>query len=405
MKTYYFTSPTAQATQLGTTGRLFKKQVLPLGEWVDPLFPEDKMVFTSEFLQRMVDNFKAGVAGRVATPSFHTDDSQFNKGEVVDVELEDDGLYAYVDIRDDETARNIENDTIWDVSAKFTDDYRDTKTGTWYGPTLLHLALVNNPYIKKMNPFKALAESLHQQLGGEVRALSESQTLKEESMTKVTNNRDFPVEVTLGEGEEEKKVTLQPGEELEVAEDAVAGVTEQIEKAEAPTPVEGEEENEEEEAADEDKSEDDDADKEVKTEELSDTARELAEARRELAERKIDDEYKRLLGEGKMVPAMEQPFKELSAALVGQSRELSDGKVEALSDVLTRFTESMPKIVELNEESGKTGDDNPNKSPWQKLSDDVRERLQASGITEERYNKTGGKNGFSVAELTKKDEE
>lgn len=427
MKTYYFASPTAEATKLGSTGRLFKKQVLPLGDWVDPLFPEDRMTFTRDFLERMVENHKASVAGRIAAPSFHTDDSQYNKGEVVDLELADDGLYAYLDIRDDETAASIEKDTIWDVSAKFTDNYQDTKSGTWFGPTLLHVALVNNPYIKKMNPFKALAESLHQEHGSTVRALSESQNTTEEHMTKLVNSRDFPVVITLSEGEEEKEVTLQPNEEFEVAEDQAEAVSTQIDDAVAPETEEEKAAREAEEAAElerqnevakKDNGEDLAGESDIPpsgegTEQvLSESQRELADARRaaadsehKLAMRDIEDSYKQLLSEGRIVPAMEQPFKALSEAVMGQSRELSDGKTVSLSESLAAFMSAMPKIVALDEEAGKTDVENHEKSPWSHLTDAQRERLQASGIAEDQYNKTGGSNGFSAADLIKNKEQ
>lgn len=446
MKTYYFTSPTSEAKPVGTTGRLFKKQVLPLGEWVDPLYPGEKMSFTREFFEQMVYNFKKAVVGRVPTPDTHTDATEANKGEVVDLAVEDDGLYAYLDIRDEDAAEGIDRGTTWDVSAKFTDNYQDTKEGQWHGPALLHVALVNNPYIKKMNPFVALADALHSSQGAAVRALSESTNIKEEPMKeKVANTKDFPVEVTLTEDGEDKKVVLQPGEEVEVVKEDVDVVKLQIDAAEAPKEEGAKEEAGEEEKpadkAEEEEGEDtkgeqartdrqqeaakkaNDEDlaaqsdippagegtentdgQKPKTEELSETARELAETKHKLAMRDIDDRYKELLKQGKLVPALEQPFKQLSEAVLGQSRQLSDGSTVSLSEALTRFTDAMPKIVSLDDEKGKTDEETQN-SPWQKLSDKQREGLQASGITEEQYNAQGGKNGFSVTELTKKKED
>lgn len=427
MKTYYFASPTQDAVQVGTTGRLFKKQVLPLGEWVDPLYPGEKMTFTREFFEQMVDNFKKAVVGRVPTPDTHTDATSANKGEVVDVALEDDGLYAFIDVRDEDAAEGIERGTTWDVSAKFTDNYQDTKNGIWHGPALLHVALVNNPYIKKMNPFVALADALHASQGAAVRALSESTKSTEVPMT-VTNSRDFPVEVTYTEDGEEHKVTLQPGEELELQDDATATyVEDQLEAAEAPAEegdatdadAEGDDSADSDQAEGEDAADDDaesdeaneDADSEESADEgeadsheLSDTARELAETKHKLAMRDIDDRYKELLNQGKLVPALEQPFKQLSEAAIGQSRELADGTTVSLSEALTRFTDAMPKIVSLDDEKGKTESETQNKSPWQELTDVQREKLQASGITEDKYNATGGRNGFSITELTKKEQ-
>lgn len=420
MKTYYFASPTSDAKKVGTSGRLFKKQILPLGDWVDPLYPGEKMTFTREYFEQMAENFKKAVAGRISVPDYHANEttpegSRANTGEVVDLTVEDDGLYAYLDIRNQEAAEGIDRDTIWDVSAKFTDNYQDTKHGIWHGPALLHVALVNNPYIKKMNPFTALADALHTKHGAAVRALSEApETLKEETM-KVTNTKDFPVEVKYTVDEKEVVVTLAPGEEHEVPTEEVAtDVNAQIEAAEAPASEETEEEKtarEAQEAADAKAAEDAEAARKAEedakkgdTQELSDTARELAETKHKLAMRDINDSYKELLSQGKLVPAMETSYKQLSEAIAGQSRELSDGNTVSLSEALTSFIAAMPKIVALDDERGKTDEETHEKAPWEKLSDAQREKLQASGITADSYNATGGKNGFSVADLNKKEE-
>jgi hypothetical protein len=70
-----------------------------------------------------------------------------------------------------------------------------------------------------MKPFQALADKT------KVIMLSES---KEFIVSKVKNDREFPVEVKFTVEGEEKIVTVQPGEEVEVPEEVVEAVEGQV---------------------------------------------------------------------------------------------------------------------------------------------------------------------------------
>lgn len=401
----------APLRQLDGSSTLFQKQLIRFGDWIDPIFPDDVMTIDRAVLETIVKNFQNGIVGRISVPLTHTDDPQYNAGECVALSIVGDGstitdgLYGTIDIRRPQVAEDIKNELIWDVSICFTDNYQDNQTGAMYGPTLIHVALVNNPYIKKMNPFTALAEMISKQFGGAaVHMLSESaNSNKEITMSKVKNDRDFPVAVTYKNGDEDVNVTLEPGQEVEVPEAAVEGVQKSVSDAPAPKHEETEEEKNDRErreaaasnAADAKKAEDDKA--------LSEGAkakRELAEAKAKLLDRDIDDTYQTALKAGKIVPAQETAFKALSLAVHGQTRSLSDGKTQNLSELLAEFVAKAPKVVALDDEKGKIDGDSK-KGPIEKLSEEERKGLQAMRISDEDYAKYGSRQSVSVNELKK----
>src|SRR5262245_5490562 len=131
---FTLTPKDAPLKQLSGSKTLFKKQLVRFGEWVDPLFPSRKMVIDRNFAATLVRNFQAGVAGRIPVPLGHpktdADLVALNRGELVEVSLEDDGLYGILDVRDDEVAKQVKDGTLWDVSISFTDDYLDKESGT-----------------------------------------------------------------------------------------------------------------------------------------------------------------------------------------------------------------------------------------------------------------------------------
>lgn len=412
MKTLY-NAPRIQSPlkQLADSPQRFKKQLIRFGDWIDPLWPEEVMRIDRVVLETMVRNFKNGIPGRIPVPLTHTDNPEYNTGELVDLYIEgdganlEDGLYGVLEIRRADTAEQIKSETIWDVSISFADNYQDNETGALYGHTLIHVALVNNPYIKKMGSFTALAEDLKKIFGSKVAVRMLSESHKENTMTKVklTNDREFAVTVTYKEGEEDVTVTLEAGQEIEVAEDQADAVQTIIAEAtapaaEEPAPEEGEEEVVTPPAAGEGDTPAAPAPSEDTN--LSETARELAETNRKLAEanqklraQDIEKIWQTNLSEGKLVPAQKEAFIALADALHGQTRTLSDGATQNLSELLAEFVSKTPRIVSLNQENGKIEDETKEQLK------DVKEGLQATGVTEERFLAMGGGQPVSAAEL------
>jgi hypothetical protein len=364
-------------------GKRFYKQIVKFGSWVSKYDPDAKMKLDKTWGQKIVDNFTRKVIPRVPVPLSHTDLPEYNTGEVVGVDLEKDGLYATLDIRDASAAQKIEDDLIWDVSISFSNEYVDPKSGDDVGPVLFHVALVNDPYLKGMKPFEALARKMNAIM------LSES---KETPMTlvKIKNDRDFSVTVSFKDGDTDKEVVLAPGEEVDVAEDVSKDVAKQVSEAEAPSKTESDDEAKE--AAEKEAAEKEAAEKKAAAEEASKNEDELSRVKRErdealsqLSTSKATDIYKTLLADGKIVPAQEAAFIALHTAPVGQI-QLSDGSTKSSADLLTELFAAAPKRISFDE---KGGDGAKEQTPYEKLSDSEKAGLKATGVSAEDYNKYG----------------
>lgn len=392
------------------TKNLFKKQLVRFGAWVDPHNPSRKMILDKKFAENLISNFKQKVINRIPVPLTHTDAPEFNTGELVDLSVEEDGLYGTLEIRDEETADKIRRDLIWDVSIGFDEDYIDKRSGKQVGPALLHVALVNNPYLKGMNPFEAVKAALANKVSPGAIMLAEDANQPEgDQMGQIKNDRDFPVKVKVTQDGEEKEVELQPGDELEVSDDQVEGVEKQIADAEAPKSDEGGEgegegsgEGSEGEGKEGEGSEGGEGEagagegagseggeegEEDKDKELSETKKQLADAQKKLAEKDAEQKFADLLEAGKVLPAHKDKFMELCRAAGSQTVMLSDGKTEAnVAELVADLFENGPKLVKFGED-GKdegAGEDRPSSE----LSDGQKEGLKALGLNEEDYDET-----------------
>lgn len=142
--------------------RLFKKEILKLGEsFIHPGNKAARITVDETFAKTLVDNFKNGVCDIVQFPMVndknqHVEDPGSNLGQVVDLTYDDKGVYATIDVR--KNADDI-GSTILGASAMMNLDYADTITGEKKGPTLLHVAATNRPYLTKLAPYEAVALS------------------------------------------------------------------------------------------------------------------------------------------------------------------------------------------------------------------------------------------------------
>jgi hypothetical protein len=138
-------------------GKLFRKQLLHWGEFVHPNLPSRKIKVDQDFADRLITNFSNGVCDIVQVPivdakNHHSEDPLRNMGEVIDLETDEKGIYALIDARKEEYASEL-GKTLIGASAMMNLDYTDTKTGEKVGPTLLHLAITNRPYITGLDSF------------------------------------------------------------------------------------------------------------------------------------------------------------------------------------------------------------------------------------------------------------
>jgi len=407
-------------------GKLYKKRIINFGEYADQWFPEYFLHLDEAWGESVLQNFKDGTVGRVYVPASHTDDPDKNRGEVIDMMLSADGagIDAILDIRDEETVEKIEADLIWDVSIGFTMNWI-TKEGDEKGPAIYHVALVNNPYIEDMTPFEAFAKvtaecraEVATNYGANAIMLSRSGIKKELSKesdmdkVKIINDKEYPVEVTFREGDEDKTVTVEAGAEVEVPADQKEVVETLIAESTAP---EEEETDEEREARE--KKEKEDADAAAAEEEG--TKAELAKAQKQIQEyrkKEVDQEYEKLLKAGKIVPAQEKAFKALAMSGDVKVEFSKDGKSTQVpvSEMLKEFTKHAPKVVNYSEDGGNGGGAggegvDKDATPYDKLSAEAKAGLQATGVSKERYNDNVAKHPEMYPDVTadnkKEDEE
>lgn len=144
-----------------TTGKLFKKQIFRWGEFSHPMNPKFKINVNREFYDTLKRNFDNGVCPIVQVPlvdemNRHVESPERNIGEVVDMSYDDEGVNVYIDAR--RHADDI-GEVILGASAKLSLDYLDHRTGSKVGPTLLHVAATNRPYLVDLKDFETVSAS------------------------------------------------------------------------------------------------------------------------------------------------------------------------------------------------------------------------------------------------------
>lgn len=407
-------------------GTIYRKQIARFGKWVNPMYPygsEDRdMILDKAWADEMIANFKKKVIDRVPVPVNHTDDTSANAGEVIKLELSKDGsgLDAYIDVRRTTVVEEIENGLIFDVSMSFDWDYVDTENGTHHGITLLHVALVNNPYLTKMKPFETVKEAidnlsrkliptaLANSNSGSVIMLSETKAKELNAMdATVKNDKDFEVKITVKneEGEEVEK-TLASGEETTVPQDQAEAVLKQIQDAEAPKSEDdgegddGDEGEGGEGSGDGEGEGEGEGSGEEEGEEDDDEKTELSRTKAELARYKVQEKYNTLLSAGKITPAQKDKFMALSEVSITGSVKLSNGKNVDLASLVTGILEAGPARVKFSEDGsgkenegdeGEEGNDE-DKKPSETLSKEELAGLKATGITPERMDELAESN-------------
>lgn len=379
--------------ELADGGRRFRKQLVKFGAWVNPHDPNKKMVLDKAWAERVMRNMADKVINKVPIVEGHPKTSaellQATRGWLDGASIEEDGLYGEMRILAADTATGIDSNLIDDVSVSFDPNYVDKRTGAEVGPALLHVGLVNDPYLKGMTPFQALSDSAN------VIMLSESKE-HEVSTVSIKNEHEFPVTVKFDVDGKEETVTIEAGKEAEVPESAAEGVKALVSEAKAPAAADDEADRkaaEEKEAADKAAAEKAEADAKAAEEakanlsELERTKLELSETKAKLAAQETEKTYDKMLRDGRLVPAQKDTFVALSAAALEASTtvNLSDGTTKTFPELLAEFLEAGPKRVDFSEQ-GKSGDEHE-KTPWDSLSEGAKEANLKMGIRADEYNK------------------
>lgn len=352
----------------------FKKELLKVGKWYHNSSKNGVLDITKEMLASIAKNFKDKVMENVSVPLGHpkTDDPSKNAGEVVKLELskEKDKLMATLDVKDEDTVEKIKKGLIKCISASFTENYTKKDTGKDVGPTLLHAALVSEPYIKGMGGFAALSDEFKD--SKIIRIMSEEtsvilsemeQRIEElEKKIKLNENNNTSEETS------KEETSVETPEEKTTEENSKEETKEEETSAQSKSSEVGEKTEEEE----EDKTEKTST-KETESEENSEEVK--ADEGVELADAEVM--FKELLTQGKVTPAEKDLLLPLLASNVPV--ELADGQRVDIRRAMKRYLESKSPVFSL-EEFGTLGG---NKVKNEKVPDDIKEHMDNMGLSED----------------------
>lgn len=358
--------------------RKFKKQILRFGEWNHATAKNAKLVINKEKALEIIRNFKNGAIENI--PVFlghHTQrEAESNPdligGYVENLELTDDGIDAVLNIKD--RIAGLIGDTYKNVSAAIDESYQDHESGDLMGMVAKHIALVTEPYIKKLQPFIALSEE------GEKDVL-EFNLVK----NKMKKNKEVKLEEVEKKDEVEETTTVvteeKPEEKTEVVEENKEEVKE--EKSED----EKEPEDKKEEEVEEPKKE---VEPVKETEPVEVVAlSEVDQLKKKLAEQEaiinksrkeaVVKEFDTLLSEGKILPAMKDEFIALSEST--ETIYLSDDVQKSTAEVFKDFVSKLPKLVELGEKGSSDAEAEI------QLTDEEKVAIRDGNMTEEQIDK------------------
>lgn len=143
------------------SGTLFRKHILTKGELIHPV-TKSRIQIDDAFVNKLKANFDNKVCPIVQVPlandsNQHVEDPDRNVGEVIDIEVKDNRVYAVIDAR--RNAERFKDKTYIGASAMLSLDYEDTSTGKKSGPTLCHVAVTNRPYITNLEDYEEIIKA------------------------------------------------------------------------------------------------------------------------------------------------------------------------------------------------------------------------------------------------------
>lgn len=146
-----------------SSGTLFRKHILTKGELIHPA-TKARIKIDDAFVTKLKSNFDNKVCPIVQVPlanaqNQHVENPDSNVGEVIDVEVKGDKVYAVIDARDEDAVKRFKNKTYIGASAMLSLDYEDTNTGKKAGPTLCHVAVTNRPYITNLEDYEEIVKA------------------------------------------------------------------------------------------------------------------------------------------------------------------------------------------------------------------------------------------------------
>jgi len=398
----------------------FRKQILKKGKWFHWDAEGGVLNINDEVIDNLIKNFKKGLIENVFVPLSHTNDPAKNTGEVVELQKTEDGLDAIIEIKDESVAEKIKKGLIKCISASFDPNYLVKKSKKFVGPTLLHAALVSEPFIKGMSQFIPLSDDFSNRTIVQL----EDQKPNFKSLYKSLINKVNNMEKKLEEIKKEEEVTFPIGEKTDIEKQlegepkagdiaVVEGTRGSYKEEEGKLVFKAftQEENLEfaksaygdcvgaemkagtkmKEAAAKCKAKvkkelDFDVPEEEPDEkpgsESGDAPKEDTEAKVDLAD--ANRAYEDALKAGKIVPAQKEVFVQLYASK--SVIELSDNKKVDISELFKQFLETQPKVLNFDENGTEGGDPQPKEpiSTEEEIPADVKDFYGKMGLSDEK---------------------
>lgn len=149
-------------------GKVFRKHILNRGKLLHPVTGTE-IDIDDDFVDHLKTNFEKKYCDIVQVPlandkNEHVENPAANLGEVVGIEdnKATGKIYALVDAR--KQAGDF-GKTLLGASAFFHLNYKDSKTHKRVGPTLLHVAVTNRPYVTGLDPYESVVAASAEYLG------------------------------------------------------------------------------------------------------------------------------------------------------------------------------------------------------------------------------------------------
>lgn len=141
-------------------GRVFEKHILNYGPLLYPGVAGGKVEIDDAFADTLIENFRSRVCPIVQVPlagprNEHSEDPSRNIGEVIGLVKRGGHVYARIDARDQGAAEKL-GKTLLGASAMLHLNYTDTRNGQKVGPTLLHVAVTNRPYVVDLEDYEEM---------------------------------------------------------------------------------------------------------------------------------------------------------------------------------------------------------------------------------------------------------
>jgi hypothetical protein len=170
------------------SGTLFRKHILNKGVLIHPA-TKAKITIDDDFVSKLKQNFANNVCDIVQVPladdnNQHSESPERNQGEVVGVEEENGKVYAIIDARTDDAKKNL-GKTWLGASAMLSTNYVDTATGERVGPTLLHVAVTNRPYVTGLEQYQEIIAASNSDPDSTVVVYETEEVVEEETSEEV----------------------------------------------------------------------------------------------------------------------------------------------------------------------------------------------------------------------------